>query len=380
MGTRTHEEENAMSTALTRISDVTSRPLVSVEDLRRTFESLSGQANVVSPIAAVNHVKPLHQISLRMVVVEPDTECYQDKRFCKDNEFALGGVALQKLAAAAGAQVVSRTRLDDRSSPHYCEIEITLAVQDFDGAWRQMIGTKELDLRDGSEDAKTMLPKELSNARKHIQSLCETKAIYRALRKLFSLRQKYTKAELARPWVVPKLVPNLDLNDPDQKRAAIAEATAGTRGLFGPPPGEARTMRDVTPPPALPSGDTVTERQDAAATREAAETAAERDDQGDLDLLDVTETPKDAIPVIHCGCPCSCAAEVSPEVAEATKEKYGSVRCRACAPSRAFDFGRHRDLRGGLLGLPKHPNLTVEELKRQLDALAAKAPAAGARR
>lgn len=369
-----------MSTALTRISDVTSRPLVSVEDLRRTFESLSGQANVVSPIAAVNHVKPLHQISLRMVVIEPETECYQDKRFCKDNEFALGGVGLQKLLAAAGAQIVSRTRLDDRSNPHYCEIETTLAVQDFDGAWRQMIGTKELDLRDGSEDAKNMLPKELSNARKHIQSLCETKAIYRATRKLFTLRQKYTKAELARPWVVPKLVPNLDLSDPDQKAAAIAEATAGTRGLFGPPPGETRTMRDVSPPLALPSGDATSERQDAAATREAAETAGEHDDQVDLDLLDVAEPPKEAVPVIHCGCPCGDQAEVAVEVAEVTKEKYGSVRCRACAPSKSFDFGRHKDLRGGLLDLPKHPRLTVDELRRQLDALAAKAQPAGARR
>jgi hypothetical protein len=343
------------NTAIARIEDVTARPLVSVEDLRKTFDSLQGRANVLSPLAAVSHIKPLHQVSLRMVVLDPERECYQDRRFCGPDEYALGGVALQKLAGAAGVEILDRTRNDDKSDRHYCEITMRLRVQDFDGSWRPMIATKELDLRDGSEDAQSMKTQELSNARKHIQSLCETKAMYRALRKLFSIRQKYKKAELALPWVVPKLVVNLDLNDPDQKAAAIREATGATRALYGPGDSPAAL------PPANPAG---THPPPPVGTKPHDDEEEEDEDQASFDLPDFAPDKKDEPALILCLCPCGDSTEISKEVAEITTAKVGAPRCKDCYPNSGFNFEKHRDLpRGGLLNLPKHPELTAEKVR-----------------
>lgn len=349
------------STTLARVEDITSKPLATVDDLRRTFESLKDRANVVSPVAAVSHVKPLHQISLRAVVIDPTTECYQDKRFCQGDEVALGGVGLSKLMAAAGAQVVQETRLDDRSDPHYCEIEVYVAVQDFDGTWRQVPGTKALDLRKGSEDAKAMTEKELSNARKHIQSLCETKAIYRALRKLLTLRQKYSRKELERPWVVPKLVPHLDLSDPDQKAAAIQDALSTTRALFGPAPAERRTTHDSTPAALPPAVDSVhgqePRREPSSPAKE--EVPASDGAAGDFDLPDFKEKEEQ---LFVCGCPCGDQVAVTEEVARLTKEKVGGIRCKACYPGAGFDYARHKDLR--TLELPMFPKLTADDARK----------------
>ena len=370
------KETKVGNQALVKVEQAMSRPLATVEDLTRTLEELEGTANVLSPVAAVNHVKPLHQVSIRVVKIDPQTECYQDKRFCGPNERALGGVALQKLMAAAGVQIVSKTRLDDRTDPYVCEMEIVAAMQDFDGTWRQMIGTKALDLRDGSEEAKAMLPKELANQRKQIVSMAETKAMYRACRKLFSIKQKYSDMELAKPWVVPKLVAHLDLNDPEQKAAAIQDALGSTRALFGPPRGEVRTMRDAggarALPPAEPSngGDAVVEQPP---TRE--KTAPEQPAAEDFDLPDFS---KDEPAPILCGCPCGDQVEVSEEVAKITQEKVGGVRCAACYPGPRFDYGKHKDLRS--LGLPKMPNLTAEDVRRAIEKKDEAPKAAGGRR
>lgn len=361
-----------MSQALVKIEDVASRPLVNVEDLRRTFEALKGQANILSPISAINHVKPLHQISIRLVTIDPQAECYQDKRFCGEGEYAIGGVGLQKLIAAAGAQVIYKKRLDDRSDPLYCEMEMCLAVQDFDGTWRQIVQSKALDLREGSEDAKSMKPMELANQRRNIVSMTETKALYRCVRKLFAVRQKYSKAELARPWIVPKLVPHLDLNDPEQKTAAIKDALSTSRALYGPPPDETRELKDATPRPALATGPTSAPDQEQR--REPAHEMPAADEPGDFDMIDLASTP--VAPKL-CGCPCGHQVEVTEEVARLTTDQVGGIRCAACAPGRGFDFPRHKELR--TLNYPKYPNVTADDVQRKLDEQA-KAKAGAAKR
>lgn len=236
-----------------------SHPIAAVDELTQALERMSKTMNVLSPVAAVDSIMALHQVSLRIVKVDGtvDTngngpECYFDKRFCKPGEVALGKNALGKIMAAAGVQIASRRRLDDHSDPNYCEIEVVLAVRDFDGTLRQVIASKEMDLRPGAPE--TMKPEYVSqqktgrmvaqedtaiaDKRRHIQSHAETKAIERGLRLMFSLRQKYTTADLAKPFVIPKLVSNLDPKDPEQKAALIAHALGGQAALFGPPAGE----------------------------------------------------------------------------------------------------------------------------------------------
>lgn len=348
------------------------QPISDLASLRQTWENLEKDANLITPISSVDSIPQLHAISLRSVVVDPETdkygngrEVYRSHSFCAPNERALGGVALQKIAGAAGVEIVQRKRLDDRSSPYHCEIEITVQMRDYDGTLRTVTKAKEIDFRDGAPETmkperverngrkeKTgklvpLAPADLANKRAHIQSLAETKAFYRALRTLLAIKQKYTLEELKKPFVVPKLIPNLDERDPVQKQALIALATGKEDLLFGParqlPPGEARELRDVTP--------------DAEANAETSEPAAAPAFEPLEDLP--TEQPP---PAATCGCVCGCGVELTKEVARITKERCGGARCEDCYPGRGFDIERHREFAD--LELPAYPKgLTADQIE-----------------
>lgn len=365
-----------MSQALVKVDVNTLQPAKSIEELKVTLARLqASDVNILSPVASVDHIKALHAVSLRAVVIDPTItdpkngqgpECYRGK-FCQGDEVALGGVAINKLMAAAGAQVISKRRLDDRGDANYCEIEVYVGVRDFDGTPRQAVGTKEIDLRDGSaaaqEGTRTGM---LGFYRQHIQSTCETKAIYRALRKLFALRQKYSAKELGRPWIVPKLVVTWDMTDPDQKRAAIDEARLGERALYGavvPVEDEPRLLKDVTPARELEAGSNGTAPAAAATTPVAPKPAAVEASPDDFELLEPPAAP------IVCTCPCGDQHEVSPEVAKLTTDAVGAIRCRACFPGRGFDYNAHKDIKS--LNLPKKPNLTAAMIRDAVKTAAA---------
>jgi hypothetical protein len=367
----------APSKALVKVTEIPTHPLARVEELRAAFEGLRDRFNILCPVAQVDHLMPLHQASLRAVMIDTTVdgygngpEVYRDPRFCAKDEVALGKNALAKLMAAAGVQVVSKQRLDDRSDPNYCELEVALAVRDFDGSHRQVIATKEMDLRPGAPE--TMKPEKdsqgnktgrlvpyedtaLADKRRHIQSHAETKAIERGLRLLFALRQKYKLADLARPFVVPKLVPALDPNDPETKTALIHHALAGETALFGAPRSlPTRTLREVPPPAEARSAATAPAVEPETAALDAEEASPE-----DFEVPDLTP----AEPIV-CACPCGDQVEISEAVAAATTEKVGAPRCAACFPGKRFDYERHKDLR--TLGLPKHPKLTAADVRAAL--------------
>ncbi len=363
-----------------------SAPLARIEDLRALWAQMAGKANLVSPVASVDAILPMHRVSVRAVVIDHHVdgegngpECYKGK-FCVSNERALGKVALDKIQAAAGVQTIYRQRLDDRSAPYYCEIEVQLGMQDFDGTTRVVTKARAVDLRDGAPDAQTMLGWKngkvaLAQARGKIQELCETKAGFRALRTLLSIKQKYSIDELSKPFVVPKLVPALDPSDPDQKAALIRMAEGGNRALFGPPAGEMRQLRDVTPPPTIPAPGPGKPPPPVGSVPPADEEEDDGGEQASFDLPDFTppEPPKKEEPaLILCLCPCGDQTEISADVARITTEKVGAPRCKACYPNKDFDFGRHQDLpRGGLLNLPKHPDLTAEKVRAANERAAA---------
>lgn len=351
-----------------RVDELTSTAIQKVEVLKKAFEALREACNLLSPVASVDHIMPMHQVSLRAVMLDSSVDqngngadCYRDPRFCKAGEVALGKNALMKLMAGAGVQVVDRQRLDDRSDPNYCEVQVTLAVRDFDGTMRQMMATKEMDLRTGSpetlkpekvnnEKTGRMIPFDdsaLSDKRRHIQSHAETKAIERGLRAIFALKQKYTVDELKRPFVVPKLVANLDPSDPETKTALIQHALSGETRLYGPPPASSGRPTLAPASPALTGGETIDTKTGEVITP---------DDPDDFGEPPAPE-PEEPIAAHLCAtCPCGCQNQTTPEVAARTLASSGAVRCGACYPwSARFDVTRHKDL--GPLGMPKFPDV-----------------------
>ena len=229
----------AQSTALASV-ELPRAPLAKVEELRSTLARLSESVNLVVPVVQQDYIPPMHRVSLRAVVVQPG-DCYADSKWCKEGEQALGKTGLLKILQAAGGSVSWSRRMDDRSDPYYCEWAVMVRYRQLDGQWIEVQGSKELDLRDGSPEAKGQSDRQLQQSRRHIQPMAETKALLRAIRAALALRQKYTQRELQRPFVVPALVPDLPMDDPrvrDQYVGAMLGAQAALYGPVAPAPVE----------------------------------------------------------------------------------------------------------------------------------------------
>lgn len=355
--------------------------------LAAQLEEMSANAIVLSPVSQVTTIAAMHQVALSVVSINPEVdqygngdECYRDKRFCKGDHVAPGKVALAKICRAAGVQVVKNERVDDRSNPFYCHIQMTLGMREYTGEWTQHICSKEVDLSDGSPETKKKdgtVRSDLGEMRKHMQSNCETKCLQRGLRQMLGLQQTYSAKQLkAKPFLVPKLVANLDPEDPEQKRALIAQATGAQGAIFGQPSGsQVSSITDGTGQPGPgqvvldgATGEVVAEgaAQPGAAPEPAPE-PMDPADFGDLPEPLPEPQPEPQGPEHICGCPCGCQGELTAEVAAATQKKIGTPRCKSCFPGRAFDFKMHQDVPNGLLGIT-HPKsgepITVDWVKK----------------
>ncbi|HET6373227.1 MAG TPA: hypothetical protein VFG76_07965 [Candidatus Polarisedimenticolia bacterium] len=361
--------------------DLPSEALRTVEEYLEVMERLRDKYNVIEPFTGAGALLPLHKIALAVITIDPTVdekgngpECYRDRRFCGDDEVALGKVALMALRNAAAAVPVMRKRLDDRSEMNYWEIEFTLALRNIDGTVRSVTRAKEMDMRDGSpetlkpewkkennKNVKTgnmvpLDPSALSDKRRHGQSRAETLAEERCIRDLLKLRQKYTVAELKRPWIVPRLVPDLDANHPMDRQVLLGIAGGVTGLLYGTAPAQlgAGELRALPAPPAsralLTTGEVV-DRETGEVLREPPPARPPVEDLSDLGEP-VSPAPEPEYPTHECGCPCGDLTVLSDQLASYTEEKLGVKRCRSCFPWNAqYKLAAHQGLKN--LELPK---------------------------
>lgn len=92
---------------------------------------------------------------------------------------------------------------------------------------------------------------EVFQARHFIDRLCVTKAMSACIRKL-GIPASMPKERAEKPWVVMAMVQDLDMNDPDQKRAALAQCLGASAALYGAQPGDSRPASEpinITPEP-----------------------------------------------------------------------------------------------------------------------------------
>jgi hypothetical protein len=357
------------STALVRIGEVLPaivKPFTSLSDASKMLAEIRDRdlAFLLTPLINIPEIKPFHQVVFPQVYIDPTVthekgrdgktfwkagpHCYRAS-FCKDDEVALSKNGLMAILAAAGDDVVT-SRMDDRSDPLYAEFAAIIYHKDFDGTTRQYPGHRAVDLRKGSPES---TKPGAENAKQFVAQNAETKAILRALRPLYGLSQTYKIADLQRkPFVHARLVAHWDLNDPDQKKAAIFQALGTGAKLFGALPGtEPTPPAEGTPPPPVKE----TAKTTPPEGTEEAMTAEIIEDTDDLPDFDEPS-------IVVCGCPCGHQLEVTPEVAELTKASTGgAVRCATCYPGRSFDYNAHKDLRD--LGIPKHPGLTAARVR-----------------
>lgn len=327
-------------------------PITEIQAFNSWYEEAKTHAFILCPVTRIDSIPDVFQISRRMVLIDPTVpginqsgaQVYHSALFHGENkgqptEVSLGKVAILQLLGAAGGSIISSARMDDRSDPLLCEFTVVAAVQDFDGVWRQMPGTKTIDLHDGTPEA-LGLKGGLNAARKNIVRLCEAKAMEAAVRALLGLQQKYSVADLrTKPFIIPKLV--LNGNHPDVRQHLIKSAAGPQAALYGAP---------------TSTGDVVAALPEAAPEKPAPPPATEEPTEDDMPDL----PPPEEEAVIICGCPCGHGVEVKTVAATAGMDRLGCVRCARCWPGgKSYDVEAHKHL--GKLGIKKSPDLTAEK-------------------
>jgi hypothetical protein len=365
----------AQENALARIERGESSIVATVKDLTAQLIELEKTANVLSPAFGAGAIKPLHAVSLRVVKIDPNPakgEVYFDARFCRGRkdqpeDVALTKVGIMKLLQAAGVHVVESRRTDDRSDPNYCSYRAALQMEDYDGKLRQARATRACDFRDGAPDTMKkggikLEPDALNDKRRNIESLSETKAKLRAARDLFNLKQKYSVAELQKPWVVPVLVLSPDPNHPMDRKHLLESSQRAVARLYGAPDETEMPdyeVRNVTAE--------VVEEPHAPPPLNGHKPKAPESDIPEDEDLDFRDDPDDPPPdVLACACPCGCKKELSEEAHAHGVTKIGTPRCKGCYPGSAFNFNSLHP--PGLdLAVPKYPGMTAGKLMETLE-------------
>ena len=245
--------------------------------------------NVLVPVTTMQAASNLQKI----VVSEVSLDCRQDeynKGPSKDiyyekssGQYAITKVGGMKLAAAANISIVDttsgHTEVCNRcievakatgkarvcgECPHAYDIAVTvtLRVPEPSGGFRMMKATKEVDV---TAEKQGMTDKQYNRFLPHRAAMAESKAFMRALRAALGLAGGYSLEELRRPFIIARVVPNLDA--PEIKDAVASSYLASMGLLF-----EAPQQRQALPTASAPQ-----------LPQQAAEEVPEYEDEGDYE-------------------------------------------------------------------------------------------------
>jgi len=241
------------------------------QKLREALRRSSGEAHLVAPATECGSLPPGCDVAVSLVWINPDTS----KEGPKDvypvgggddedlGQVGLAKASLDRIFSAAGISWDSEKsgRLDNGRDPNYCLFQVVGFIRNFDSSVREIFGTKEMDLREGSAQVEALFeryraklkkweghgkakgwsqPKspeaQIREMRLHILGHAETKARLRAGRTI-GIKTSYSKAELQKPFAVARLMFTGHSTNPDLARL-FAEKTAdamlsGMHGLYG---------------------------------------------------------------------------------------------------------------------------------------------------
>lgn len=206
------------------------------------------QAHLVSPMTSVGALPPGWAVAITSVLIDTENETYPTG----GGKRGLAKVALDRISSAAGISWVHSQRVDDGSHPHFCAWRVVGSVRNFDGTSREIVGSKTMDLRDGSETAAQLGTKELAQMRRFICEHAESKARLRAVRAI-GVATGYTQKDLQKPFVIAQLMfTGRVQGDPELERALalrLADAALGGRqSLYGSASTPAPRALEAPPP------------------------------------------------------------------------------------------------------------------------------------
>ena len=239
-----HKSEPRVERVAERQTEIVSTKSIAVEKIDGTYtdhlratnalKAASETMHLISPAAICPTLPEGCELSLSCVAIDPNKEAYK----VPTGDIALTKTALDKIAAAAGVSwsPTNCRRVDDGKDPHYCCYSVAAEVRGLDGQQRVITGSAEIDVRDSSDAARSMQPRQLAELRKFILRHAESKAKLRAIRSL-GIRPHYSAEELRKPFCVARLAFTGRSDNPETSalfsRAIAASFLGSTQALFG---------------------------------------------------------------------------------------------------------------------------------------------------
>jgi len=229
----------------------------SPELLKELLLRAQRECHLIGPGVTVGALPEGFAVALTPVLVDIEKETYKaggddDYRGGSgpNEERALGRTALDRIAAAAGVSFDPEKsgRRDEGKDPRYCAWRTVARWKLFDGTIVERVGDKEIDLHDGSDYIQQLEAQaaryqrsaetRIRNERVQILSFAATKSRNRSIRDL-GIRSKYTRADLAKPFVVARILFTGATTDPGLRRTfaiMLAQNAMGASSrLYGPP-------------------------------------------------------------------------------------------------------------------------------------------------
>jgi len=222
-------------TALAPTGDRTPAVIKTPDEYMAAVKRWEGHFHVLTPFTSMSGIAASYGLVVSQIRINPDKtqgEVYDGLPFLKSDEVALAKIGLRKLAECAGISTET-FRTDPRTIPHYWEVKAVATYTGIDGSKIRREATKEWDLRDGSPQLRGWKPDQIQEARKHGLRNCEARAINAVIRESgCGIRQKYSRAELQKPFVVVRVAFQPDLADPEIKKLVTQSALSATSALY----------------------------------------------------------------------------------------------------------------------------------------------------
>lgn len=204
----------------------------------RAYAILRAKFHILTPMSSFSALAPQHGLVVTKVHIDSDPangEVYSDKLFCKtgshdplDDEVALTKIALRRFAIAGGWNLKPEILKIEKN---YWLVRASNTFVGIDGAKQVLEATEEYDLRDGSPQVQGMSAARLNAARSHGLRGAEARALNAALRE-FGIRQKFTRRDLQKPFILMRMMFLPDVNNQDQMRMVAERAMAGVHAFF----------------------------------------------------------------------------------------------------------------------------------------------------
>lgn len=197
------------------------------DTLLTAIEQLKNEGNLLYPLSYCDSIASMHRVSVRRLKIDSDTnagEVYHPAQV-PQGRFALTKIGLLKIDLAAGLDWMPEfcNRMDNGTDQFFVKFRASAKIQDLDGSFRVVSAETTLDYREGSIALEGLTKNDVRMRRMSIVQRAETAAKNRVRRDAIGVKPTYTVAELAKPFIILKLVKDV----PQRYEQALAAQIFG---------------------------------------------------------------------------------------------------------------------------------------------------------